>query len=457
MRSLYILWVVLAAFCVNPDCFAQANEQQVDSLLVRLLDSSETLPLRNLAANKLMGQDLSQFSEELWEIYQAEEDVKFKLNMAGLLHTSDPFLAYQAYEELYKSCDGYCKQQSLKNLVLLRPEESYNWYISALQADDWITVNLAMDSLIATTKFSPGRLIRLFHRPDVSEVIRWRIVHVLANRAENEYLFLLLEGLSDPGWLVQNEAALALSRMPPNLVLPELSYHEQSSDKELVRRVGWVKKQFEGETSQELASMQPFDGYPMLDDVEKIKGVLSNKCVDTISFRKGEVIADIGAGNGYLEAMLSLFHDNLTFYIQDIDTTICNPKNIRDVVDFYQEVNGRDFTNRFITVNGTDTETNLPDNTFDKILMLWTYQYLKSPSGFIGNLRANLKNGGLFYVINPDQDYEKGKALALEYGWNVSTVEKQISDIISFGFELVGISRNYESDELPYMLVFRKK
>ncbi len=267
---------------------------------------------------------------------------------------------------------------------------------------------------------------------------------------------LHLEALSDPGWLVHSEAALALSRMPQDLVLPELRYLEQSGDTELDGRVAWVIKQYETDSSQDLASMQPFDGYPMLEDVEDIKDVLKNKCIDTITFRKGETIADVGAGNGYLEAMLSFFHDDLTFYIQDIDATVCNPNSIQEVVDFYQEVNGSPFTNRFVTVNGTDRETNLPDHTFDKILMLWTYQYLKYPHEFIIGLKEKLKNDGLFYVINPEQDYEYGKLLSIEHGWNMATIDKQISVIIDCGFELVKMARNYDHHELPYIMVFKK-
>lgn len=62
--------------------------------------------------------------------------------------------------------------------------------------------------------------------------------------------------------------------------------------------------------------MQPYDGCPTLASREEIRQVIMNKCVDTIRFQKGEIIADIGAGNGYLEAMLSMVHDSLTFYIQ---------------------------------------------------------------------------------------------------------------------------------------------
>ena len=213
-------------------------------------------------------------------------------------------------------------------------------------------------------------------------------------------------------------------------------------------------------TSDDPLSMQPTDGYPFITNTEEIKGILKYRCVDTIAFRRGEIIADIGAGNGYIEAMLSMFHDSITFYIQDIDTSVCNESAINEVVDFYQDVNGRPFTNRFIVVNGTDTETNLPDSTFDKILMLWTYQYLKKPKVFIKDVRDNLKGDGLFYVINPSQDEDEfTKSLRQNYGWNASPLEKQITDIIDCGFELKRISRNYDVDgyNSPYMMVFNMK
>ena len=213
-------------------------------------------------------------------------------------------------------------------------------------------------------------------------------------------------------------------------------------------------------THDDSGSMQPTEGYPFLTSIEEIKGVLRYRGLDTIKFSKGEIIADIGAGNGYIEAMLSVFHDSLTIYIQDIDSSVCNQSAINEVVDFYQEVNGRPFTNKFIVVNGTDTDTNLPDSTFDKILMLWTYSYLKEPRVFIKDVRDNLKDDGLFYVINPQKDEdENAKSLRQKYGWNASPLEKEISDIIDCGFELIRISRNwnYEGYENPYIMVFKKR
>jgi protein-L-isoaspartate O-methyltransferase len=204
-------------------------------------------------------------------------------------------------------------------------------------------------------------------------------------------------------------------------------------------------------------SMQPYDGYPFLSSKAEIKEHLKGRGIDTIKFKKGETVADIGAGNGYIEAMLSIFNDSLTFYIQDIDSSVCNQKVINEVVAFYQKVNGKPFTNKFIAVKGTDNETNLPNNIFDKILMLWTYQYFKNPKAIMTDLKSKLNHDGLIYIINPNIDYESSKMQTSENGWNGSPIEKEISDILACGFELIQISRNNYCCENPYVLVFKKK
>ena len=205
-------------------------------------------------------------------------------------------------------------------------------------------------------------------------------------------------------------------------------------------------------------SMQPTEGYPWVDNIDNIKKILQAKGLDTVDYKKGDFIADIGGGNGYFEAMLSLFFDSLTFYIQDIDSIVCNQRTIDSTVAFYQRIHKKQFTNRFYAINGTDIKTNLPDNVvFDKILMLWTYQYLKNPKIIISDLWQKLKPSGIMYIVNPNISSDTGSELTAKYGWNASPIENQISDIIKCKFELINISRNIISSQKPYIMVFRRK
>jgi ubiquinone/menaquinone biosynthesis C-methylase UbiE len=207
--------------------------------------------------------------------------------------------------------------------------------------------------------------------------------------------------------------------------------------------------------------MQNLRGYPLIGNSHSIKKRLKQKCLDTINFKNGEIIADVGAGNGYLEGMLSLFHDSLTFYIQDIDTTICNQKSVDKVVEFYKRLKRKPFTNNFYVVNGSDFETNLPDDTFNKIFMISSYRFLKYPQVFISDLKQKLKPDGLLYIIDSSiQNSDFVKSLRAEYGWNMSSIGKEITDIIGCGFELIGLSKYHykKADNVnPYIMVFKKK
>ncbi len=204
--------------------------------------------------------------------------------------------------------------------------------------------------------------------------------------------------------------------------------------------------------------MQPDGGYSLLKNPDSINQFLISRCVDLMHFNNGDVIADIGAGNGYLEGMLSLSFDSLTFYIQDIDSSICNQSEVDKVLYFYKNLKGKPFHNKFIAITGTDSTINLPDNACDKILMLYTYQYLKNPKTFIQDVKKKLKDEGLFYVVNPQHDkYDDIDSQRKKYGWNASPLETEITDVINCGFELIELSRHYGIQGNPYLMVFKKK
>jgi len=217
----------------------------VQPALELLLDRKEDPVLRNHVTAGLKGFDLSHVSEELWNLYKEQTNEFYRLNIAALLASSDTSMAYRAYRELYLDSDGYCRQQALKNLAQLRPHESTHWFMEGIQADDWMTGNLAMDSLVSTIHFDPDALLRCYHRSGTPEEVRWRIIYILGHRAEQAYLDLLVEALSDPGWLVHNEAAVALSRMPPGQVLPAMKRMGEGSGWEIECRAAWVIGQME--------------------------------------------------------------------------------------------------------------------------------------------------------------------------------------------------------------------
>lgn len=82
--------------------------------------------------------------------------------------------------------------------------------------------DLAMDSLISTTQFIPEKLVNLYKQSGTLEETRWRIVFVLGHRIRPESIPLLVEALKDPEWLIYNEAAVGLSRIASEKVIPRM-------------------------------------------------------------------------------------------------------------------------------------------------------------------------------------------------------------------------------------------
>ena len=221
----------------------------IETALKILTDRSEDPEIRNHVTNGLKGHDLSGSREELWGVFNEESDEFFRLNVAGILRTSDTALAYLAYREIYAAVEGYVKQQALLKIVLLRPGESTPWFLDGLQTGDWQTANMAMDSLILTTHFIPGRLIDLYKLPGTSEETRWRIVFILGHREVPESFPLLVEALRDPDWLIYNEAAVGLSRMPPEKVYPVMKKLLKDPVSRIRSNARWVIKKLKYQSS----------------------------------------------------------------------------------------------------------------------------------------------------------------------------------------------------------------
>jgi tetratricopeptide (TPR) repeat protein len=100
---------------------------------------------------------------------------------------------------------------------------------------------------------------------------------------------------------------------------------------------------------------------------EECKEYLSEYLTE-YKFKKGDVIADIGAASGWKDAAFSVLVDSMTFYIEDIDTDCLNKSQFEKVLNHYNKVRETPQTNKFHFVIGNQIETNLPDSIFDKII-----------------------------------------------------------------------------------------
>jgi len=212
--------------------------------LKMLFDKNEDRALRNHAIAGLRGCDLTEVKTELWELYTDKDFERYKTNVAHLLISADTALAYKAFRELYSTQDGYGQRVALQKLIEIRPGESTTWLINAIQGEDWMTGNLAMDSLTTSINFKPDNLISVYNKSEASEEVQWRITYVFGKRKEEKSIPFLMEALQNESWLVHNEAAVALSRFNPERVTEELEKKTNDERSFVSKNSKWILRQF---------------------------------------------------------------------------------------------------------------------------------------------------------------------------------------------------------------------
>lgn len=212
-----------------------------------LFDSKEDRVIKNQSAAGLQGFDLSEVKTQLWELYKNELNESFKSNLAHLLLNADTSMAYQAFHELFNTQDGYIQKNALFNLAILRPNESTSWLLKGIQLNDWMTSNLAMDSLITSTGFKADELISVYNQKGVSEETKWRIIYVFGHRNEVEFIPVLVEALQNESWLVHNEAAVGLCRFNPKHAMDHIKALKNDSRPFVRNNARWLMAKMKGE------------------------------------------------------------------------------------------------------------------------------------------------------------------------------------------------------------------
>lgn len=115
--------------------------------------------------------------------------------------------------------------------------------------------------------------------------------------------------------------------------------------------------------------------------------------------KKGEKIASIGAGYGNQEIAISIFNDDIEWTLQDIDSTVLNPKVFNNVLHYFENMIQKPIKAKFSFVLGDEKKTNLPEDTFDKILIINTYHEITERSPILADVRRALRKNGKVIIL----------------------------------------------------------
>jgi len=130
---------------------------------------------------------------------------------------------------------------------------------------------------------------------------------------------------------------------------------------------------------------------PLLEDAGRDTWQKPEEILNALDIKKGQIVADIGAGSGYLTVKLSeRVGATGTIYAADIQQEMLDYINKRLVEKGIKNVS---------LVLGTRDDPKLPPNSLDLAILLSTYHEIAQPIDFMRKIKLALKPKGRLAIL----------------------------------------------------------
>ena len=130
---------------------------------------------------------------------------------------------------------------------------------------------------------------------------------------------------------------------------------------------------------------------PLLEDTGRDAWQKPEEILNALNIKKGQTIADIGAGSGYLTVKLSERIDATgTIYAVDIQ---------QEMLDYINKRLAEKGIKNVSLVLGTMDDPKLPPNSLDIAILLSTYHEIAQPIDFMKKIKLALKPKGRLAIL----------------------------------------------------------
>lgn len=161
-------------------------------------------------------------------------------------------------------------------------------------------------------------------------------------------------------------------------------------------------------------------------------------------FQTQDTIADIGAGDGWLDVAFGIYKDSLHFYLENIDSAHIKKESLDRAIRAFAQVKGSQITCSYTVSFGSEKNTNLPSAYFNRVLLVDTYHHFLFRNEMLADIKRILKPNGKL-IVNEVLARKEGD-IYKPCQTMIYTKEQIVSSICLNGFRLDRIYKTVNSN-----------
>jgi ubiquinone/menaquinone biosynthesis C-methylase UbiE len=165
-----------------------------------------------------------------------------------------------------------------------------------------------------------------------------------------------------------------------------------------------------------------------------------------INVKSGEKVASAGCSNGYVEAQIAAFVDNVEWTLQDIDSTCLHEWG--KVLQHHEKLKGSTISGNFILALGTEKQTKLKRDYYDRIIMLNVFHELSDKESMLVDIRGAMKHNAELVIM--ERMARKPNEVRKDCGHTLPIESDLIKEMNRYGYSLMQTNMTHKNSRLTF-------
>jgi ubiquinone/menaquinone biosynthesis C-methylase UbiE len=156
--------------------------------------------------------------------------------------------------------------------------------------------------------------------------------------------------------------------------------------------------------------------------------------LDYFEFKKGNNVAEIGSLEGKNIVGFCILTDSVTFYAQDINSKTLNQRSFEKLLSKAEKYK-KPISSKTKLIIGNEKESLLPENAFDKIILVNTFHEFSFMNEMLRDIYKKLKPNGKLYILEANcanrshKNYKVEDAITLLHSHSFKLLKQDGKDL----------------------------